>query len=235
MHESSFLYTLFMKVIPGLGVIPEHLFYAGVVTLLLLTLAVATHRRFSSHHADLLPDDRITAAALLETAYEAVEGLALDIIGPQGKRYLPLLCTCALFILTANVLGLFPGFRPATDNINVTAACGLTVFLAYHFFGLREHGLKYFKHFVGPIPWLAPLMIPIELIGHLARPLSLSLRLMGNMVGDHMALGIFLAMIPLLVPVPIMALGLFVALVQTFVFTLLSMVYISGAVAHGEH
>jgi F-type H+-transporting ATPase subunit a len=151
--------------------------------------------------------------------------------------------TLALFILFNNLSGLIPGFLPATDNTNTTFACSVTVFVLTHAFGFREHGIKYLKHFVfiNPAwPWpanalLSIIMCPIELVGHLARPLSLGLRLFGNILGDHKVTAIFFGLIPLLLPLPFMILGLFVCFVQAFVFILLSMIYFSGAIAHEEH
>jgi F-type H+-transporting ATPase subunit a len=135
-------------------------------------------------------------------------------------------------------LGLVPGFLPPTDNLNTTVACALVVFFATHYYGVRTYGIKYLKHFLGPVLWLAPLMIPIEIISHLARVLSLSMRLFGNIMADHMLLSLTLAA-PLILPLflsPLsMVLGVFVSLIQTFIFILLSMIYISLAVEEAEH
>ena len=135
-----------------------------------------------------------------------------------------------------------PGFQPPTANLNTTLALALPVFFATHFFGVKEHGLAYFKHFFGPIlKWYAlplmAIMLLIEIISHLARPLSLSLRLLGNMYGDHQVFAVFMGLlaVPLIYPIPILALGLVVCIVQTLVFCLLSMVYIGLAVAHEDH
>jgi len=166
---------------------------------------------------------------------ESLSGIIQDSMGPRGKEFILLVGTLALFILFNNLSGLVPGFLPATDNVNTTFACSLTVFVMTHYYGFKEHGIKYLKHFAGPFWWLAPLMIPIELIGHIARPLSLGLRLFGNITGDHLVTAIFFGLVPLLVPLPVMFLGLFVAFVQTFVFMLLSMAYFSGAISHEEH
>jgi F-type H+-transporting ATPase subunit a len=130
---------------------------------------------------------------------------------------------------------LIPGFLPATDTLKTNVGLALLVFLLTHLFGLREHGLGYLKHFAGPVWYLAPLMLPIELIGHVARPVSLSLRLMGNMFADHKVLGTFFFFVPLLVPLPFYVLGILVCVVQAVVFTLLSIVYVEMAVAHEGH
>jgi F-type H+-transporting ATPase subunit a len=133
-------------------------------------------------------------------------------------------------------MALIPGFVPPTDNINTNLAMSLTVFVYYHIMGVKAHGLKgYLKHFMGPILWLAPLIFVTEIIGHCVRPLSLSLRLFGNITGDHLVLGIFSNLVPVLVPVAFLALGLFVSFIQAFVFSLLSMIYINLATAHEEH
>jgi F-type H+-transporting ATPase subunit a len=136
-------------------------------------------------------------------------------------------------------LGLIPGFSPATDNFNTTLALGIFVFLYYNYQGIKEQGLwGHIKHFMGPVWYLAILIFPIELISHAVRPLSLGLRLQGNMKGDHLVLSIFSGLVPYLVPIPFYVIGLFVCFMQAFVFTLLTMVYISLSTAthdHGEH
>jgi F-type H+-transporting ATPase subunit a len=152
-----------------------------------------------------------------------------ETMGPKGRRYFPLIATLALFILLSNLIGLIPGFAPPTASINTNVALALSVFAMTHIVGIREHGLRYYKHFVGPIWWLAPLLLPIEIIGHLARPLSLSLRLFGNMYGHEIILMIFFTLVPFLLPIPMMVMGILVAFIQTFVFTLLAMIYIAGA------
>src|SRR6185503_2683227 len=128
-----------------------------------------------------------------------------------------------------------PGFLPPTSTLKTNLAMSVLVFLLSHVFGVREHGLKYFKHFLGPIWWLSPLMLPIELISHIARPVSLSLRLMGNMLADHKVVMSFFALIPIVVPLPFLLLGLLVCVIQALVFTSLAMVYIGMAIEHEEH
>jgi F-type H+-transporting ATPase subunit a len=177
-----------------------------------------------------------------EVVIEAFYGLLDQMIGKQGRQFLPLIGTAGLFILTSNLLGNIPGFQPPTANWNTTVALAVTVFLSYNYFGIRKHGLlNYLKHFCGPIWWLAPLMFPIELIGHLARPVSLSVRLFGNIFGEESVIVILLSLVWLVMPyfiwlIIMLPLSLFTAAVQTFVFLMLSMVYIAGAVeeGHGE-
>jgi len=177
-----------------------------------------------------------------EVVIEAFYGLLDQMIGKQGRQFLPLIGTAGLFILTSNLLGNIPGFQPPTANWNTTVALAVTVFLSYNYFGIRKHGLlNYLKHFCGPIWWLAPLMFPIEFIGHLARPVSLSVRLFGNIFGEESVIVILLSLVWLVMPyfiwlIIMLPLSLFTAAVQTFVFLMLSMVYIAGAVeeGHGE-
>jgi F-type H+-transporting ATPase subunit a len=144
----------------------------------------------------------------------------------------------AFFILFSNLLGLVPGFLPPTDNLNTTVACALVVFFATHYYGIKTHGLKYIKHFMGPVWWLSPLFFIIEVISHLARVLSLSMRLFGNIMADHTLLSLTLltpSFLVIFLPPLAMFLGIFVSLIQAFIFTLLSMVYISLAIEEAEH
>jgi F-type H+-transporting ATPase subunit a len=171
---------------------------------------------------------------ILEAYHSFIEGLAKDIIGPEGKQYVPILGTLGLFILTGNLMGLIPIFKSPTSSINVTFSCALTVFIYYNYQGLRRHGVAYLKHFAGPVLWLAPIMIPIEIIGQLARPVSLSFRLFGNIFGEDTIILILAGLVPFIVPLPMMCLAVFTSLIQTLVFLMLSSVYIAGAIAH-EH
>lgn len=171
----------------------------------------------------------------LEAYHRFVANLAKDIIGPEGAKYVPLLGTLGFFILTGNLMGLIPIFKSPTASINVTFACAITVFVYYHSQGIKEQGiLNYLKHFTGPVWWLAPIFVPIEIIGHLARPVSLSFRLFGNIFGEDTIIVILAGLVPFLVPLPMMCLAVFTSLIQTLVFLMLSSVYIAGAVAH-EH
>jgi len=165
----------------------------------------------------------------IEICILGIEKTIVDNMGERGKPFFPLIATLAFFILTSNLLGLIPGFFPPTANLNTTAACALIVFFTTHIVGVRHHGLGYFKHFMGPVWWLTPLMIPVEIIGHLSRPLSLSFRLFGNMNGHELILLIFFGLVPFLVPLPMMVLGVLVAFLQTFVFMLLAVIYIQGS------
>ena len=181
----------------------------------------------------IVPPRRFGMRNVLEMITDATYGLMVQVMGEKNaRRHLPLIGSLALFILFSNVMALIPGCGVPTTTLKTNLGLALLVFLATHYYGIKEHGIAYFKHFLGPIPLLAPLMLPIELISHIARPASLSLRLMGNMAADHKVVFTFFTLIPILVPVPFLILGLLVSVVQTLVFCLLSMVYISMATAH---
>ncbi|MBN2360155.1 MAG: F0F1 ATP synthase subunit A [Deltaproteobacteria bacterium] len=214
----------------------QHVFGALLVLIVLMLLALVANRRLANLEANIVPDGKLGLLAALELVVEALYGISKDIIGPETKRYFPLIGTLALYIFFCNALGLIPGFEPPTNNVSTNAACALFVFFYYNYQGLRVNGLGHITHMANPMgSWwgwfLAPLMFPVELIGHLARPLSLTLRLFGNMVGDHAVVLGFAGMIPLLVPIPFQALGLLVCVIQALVFCLLTATYIGMATA----
>ncbi|MHB8765150.1 MAG: F0F1 ATP synthase subunit A [Deferrisomatales bacterium] len=218
---------------------PAHHVSNGIlIVLIILCLVVLARSRVKTDlntDDDLVPDGTLTVRNTLELMVSGIMKIMEDSMGHAAPRFLYLVGALAFFILFSNLSGLVPGFVPPTDNLNTTAACALVVFFATHYYGFKEHGLAYLKHFAGPFWWLAWLMIPIEIISHLARPMSLSLRLFGNIMGDHKVGAIFFMLAPIGIPVFTMVLGLFVSFVQTFVFMLLTMVYIGGAIEHAEH
>ena len=165
----------------------------------------------------------------MEVVVGGVENMIVETMGEHGRPYFPLVATVGLFVLVSNLIGLIPGFFPPTANINTTAACAIVVFIATHVVGVKRHGIGYIKHFCGPILWLTPVMFFIEVIGHLSRPLSLTLRLFGNMNGHELVLIIFFGLAPFLVPLPMMLMGVLVSFIQAFVFMLLTMIYIQGS------
>ena len=170
----------------------------------------------------------------MEAIIGGIENMVVETMGAHGRPFFPLVATLALFILVSNLMGLIPGFFPPTANINTTAACAVVVFVTTHVVGVKEHGVKYIKHFLGPIIWLAPMMFFIELIGHLSRVISLTLRLFGNMNGHELVLMIFFGLAPFLVPLPMMLMGVLVSFIQAFVFMLLAMIYIQGSLEHAH-
>jgi F-type H+-transporting ATPase subunit a len=236
--------------------IPDQVLYMWIVMGILLIVAVVATRRLQ-----LVPrGSQNFMEVLLEQFVKELD----ETIGHDGRRYLPLIATLGLFILTSNLMGLVPGLIATTANLNTTAACALIVFFTYHWIGVRKQGLvPYLKHFAGPVPLaLKPLMFVIEIISHCARPLSLSLRLFGNMMAGHILLAIFFFMMGLngmlgwaltgslggiLVGAPATAilvvfvvgflfpLKLLVAVIQTFIFCKLAMLYIAEAVAETDH
>jgi F-type H+-transporting ATPase subunit a len=239
--------------LPG---IPDHVTYTWVVMIILAGLAFAASRNVA-----LVPRG---LQNFFEVVLEQFQQLIDDVIGVEGRRYLPLIATLGLFILTGNLLSLVPGMNGPTTNLNTTAACALVVFFSYHYIGVRKQGaLTYLKHFAGPVPLaLKPLMFVIEIISHLARPLSLTLRLFGNMVGGHILLAIIFFLMGLQgligwalsggalgaiiggiggVVVVVFTVGflyplkILVSFLQAFIFVMLTMLYISGAIEEAEH
>jgi len=214
MHTLSFLNLAF----PG---IPTHVTYTWLVMLFLIVLSFLATRRLNINPGPI--------QNIMEVIIDAFHKLLMDTMGPEGKRFFPLIATIGLFILVSNVMGLIPGFESPTANLNTNLTMALVVFFLTHIVGVKVQGIKYLKQFVGPNPWLAPLMIPIELVGHIARPVSLTFRLFGNIEGGHIVLAVIVLLVPLLVPLPILVLKLLICFIQTLVFMLLSMMYIAGA------
>jgi len=171
-----------------------------------------------------------------EVIISGMEDFMAENMGKEGaKMMFPMLATFALYILVANMIGLIPGFMSPTSNLNITLGCTLIVFFTTHILGLKFHGAGYIKHFLGPIPWLIPLMFPIEVISHLARILSLSIRLFGNIMAKETLLGIlFMLAGAYFAPLPILCLGVFVSIVQALVFVLLSILYFSASMEHAH-
>ncbi len=201
--------------------IPAHVTYTWALCIALIVLAFVATRKLSVYPGRL---QNVT-----EVIIGGFDNLLNEIMGPHGRKFFPLIATLGLFIFFSNFMGAFAGMKSPTSDINTTVALALVVFFSTHVVGIATHGFKYIKQFLGPVWWLAPLMLPIEIVSHLSRPLSLSFRLFGNIKGGDLVLIILLILVPLIVPMPIMALKLFVYIVQTFVFVLLSMMYIASA------
>jgi F-type H+-transporting ATPase subunit a len=195
--------------------------HAWLVMAILLGLAIAVRKGLKKIPGPL--------QNFMEMVIGAIEKLIGDNMGERGRAFFPLIATLAFFILTSNLIGLVPGFYPPTANLNTTVACAIIVFITTHIIGIKTHGFKYVKHFMGPVWWLAPFMFFVEIIGHLSRPLSLSFRLFGNMNGHELILIIFFTLAPFLVPLPMMLMGVLIAFLQSFVFMLLATIYIQGS------
>jgi F-type H+-transporting ATPase subunit a len=207
--------------------IPPHITYTVLIMVLLVGLGVLASRRIG-----LVPAG---AQNVMELVVGGLEEFMVEITGEEGRSFYPYIGTCFIFILAANLIGLIPGFFSPTANINTTLAMALCTFVFTHYLGLKYHGVKYIKHFLGPIPWLAPLFFPIELVGHTARVLSLTLRLFGNIMGEDLVLMILLLLAgQFFAPLPMMFLAVFTSAVQAFIFTLLSMMYFAGSMEHAH-
>jgi F-type H+-transporting ATPase subunit a len=216
--------------------VPDHIVMALVVVFILLSIALVVRRKLSV-------DNPTPAQHIIEVIIEAIQGFMREVIGKNAKQFAPLIFTLAFYIFVGNILGQVPGFISPTANLNITASCAICVFVYYNYHGIRKHGiLKYLKHFAGPVWWLAWLLFPIEIVSHLARPFSLSMRLFGNIFAEELIIGSLNKFVfPFLASIPVMFLGLFAGTIQAFIFILLTMVYLSGAVedsheeGHAEH
>ncbi|SMP02788.1 F-type H+-transporting ATPase subunit a [Venenivibrio stagnispumantis] len=172
---------------------------------------------------------------IFEIYIQFVDNMLKENMGEKGRKYFPLVAGIGLFVFFGNLIGMIPGFESPTANLNTTMALALLVFFYYNFEGIRENGLGYFKHFLGPIPAMAPVFIIIELLSHLSRPITLALRLFANMTGGELISVVLIMLVPLLVPLPGMLIHFIAVFLQTYVFMVLTTVYIAGAITHVEH
>jgi len=227
-HPYMFFVKLFEWI--GLGHFAHaypHVIYSWVVMIFLIVCGAIAAKSIS-----LIPGK---AQNFFEIVISGMEEFMVDITGDEGRWFFPIIATLFLYIATCNLCGLIPGFFPPTASINTTLSCAIPVFVFTHYIGVKYHGVKYIKHFLGPVWWMSPLIFVIELIGHLARIMSLSFRLFGNIMGHELVLAIlFLLAGAFLAPLPIMAMGIFVSFVQAFVFFLLSIMYFAGAMEHAH-
>ncbi len=199
-----------------------HVSYTWVVMVFLISVAFMLNKKMS-----VVPG---RVQSLFEIIFGALLGLATQIMGEKhARQYFPMIAALALFIFFCNVAGLIPGFDSPTNNWNTTAACAIVVFIYYQYIGIKAHGFSYVKHFMGPVLFLAPLIFVIEVISHFARPLSLSMRLFGNIFGEDTALIVLFGLVPALVPLPMMVMAVFTSALQAFVFVILTIIYISGS------
>jgi F-type H+-transporting ATPase subunit a len=224
---------------PGQEVIPDF-----IVMSLLILVAVSALCLFIRSRLSVENPGKLQLA--LEEAVSFLNGMLDDFVGPKGRSYLGLVGTMFIFILIGNLMGLVPGLKSPTSNINVTLGCALTVFVYYQFHGFKEQGVVgYVKHFMvppGAPVWIAPIYFPIEIISHLSRVLSLSVRLFGNIFGEDLVILILASIVPFVVPLPMMFLGLVTSALQAYIFAMLTTIYLAGAVVvehgpdrHGEH
>jgi F-type H+-transporting ATPase subunit a len=217
---------------PGHEVIPDFIVMSLVVFVAVSVLCLLIRSRLSVENPG-----KVQLA--LEEAVSFLYSMVDDYIGPKGRSYVTLVGTMFIFILIGNLMGLVPGLKSPTSNINVTLGCALTVFVYYQFHGFKEQGvLGYLKHFLAPpgAPiWIAPIYLPVEIISHLSRVLSLSVRLFGNIFGEDLVILIIASIVPFVVPLPMMFLGLITAALQAYIFAMLTTIYLAGAVVvdHG--
>lgn len=207
-----------------------------LVAVLVVLVGVAVKSRLENTNEAVVPDDGLTLRTFMEAFLGYFYDLAKSVMDAErAKKYFPIIGTSATFVFFSNIMALIPGLPVATSSLNITLGCALVVFIYFNMVGIQTNGVGYIKHLMGPKWWLAPLILPIEVISLCVRPITLAVRLMLNMAVDHLILGIFLALVAVLVPLPVMALGIVVVIVQTLVFTLLTSIYIGLATEHEEH
>jgi F-type H+-transporting ATPase subunit a len=235
------------------AILPEHTFFALIAALLLIVFALRARAGLARAKNPIVPEEKLAARNIAELLLEFVIIRQSDaIIGKAGRKYVPYFASFFFFILFSNLMGLLPGFLPPTGNLNTTLGLAVVSFVGYNLIGVREQGMGYLKHFAGPMTSLpgqgfasklafAPVLVIsilfffiLELFSHGFRPVSLSLRLFGNMMGDHEVIGAFIGLTKLVIPVAFYAMGTLVSVIQAFVFTLLSMIYVALAVSHGH-
>lgn len=236
-------YNFIEQVVEAAGKEPRHglvAFSSAVfVSVIILLLAVAARYSLNRKADRLVPDGSLTVRNFFDIISSFIVWLGDNAMGRENRNYLPFVATLFFYIFTMNLLGLFPGFVMPTDVFQFNLGVGLCVFTMYNYWGIRDGGLgHYLKHLWGPVWWLGFLLFPIELVSQTVRPLTLSLRLFGNMTGDHLALSIFSNLTKgtyaFWIPIVFYILGTIVSFIQAFVFTLLTMIYIRLAVAHEE-
>jgi F-type H+-transporting ATPase subunit a len=218
--------------------IPEHIVSFLFIGLLLLIVGLIYRAKLAKAANPVIPDRGITFRNMVELYGQFMYTQCTAVIGEkEGPKYFKFVSVLFILIFLSNIIGLIPGFLPPTEQINTTFALGVFAFVYYNIKGCKELGVvNYIKHFAGPIWYMAILIFPLEIIANLVRPLSLGLRLQGNIMGDHLVLGVFSGLAPYIVPIPVYILGILVCTIQAYVFTMLSMVYISLATAHhGDH
>jgi len=215
----------------------EHILTFSLVGILLIIAGLIYRAKTVNTESAVVPDRGITFKNMVELYGTFIYGQAKAVLGEkEAPKHFQYIATLFLLILVSNLIGLIPGFLPPTETINTTLPLGFLTFFYFNYKGIREVGfVNYFSHFAGPLWYLSVLIFPIEIISTCIRPISLSLRLYGNMFGDHMVLSIFSGLAPAIIPIVFLILGLLVCFIQAYVFTILSMVYISLATAHHDH
>jgi F-type H+-transporting ATPase subunit a len=225
-------FTWFSLLPKPLSLLPEHTVTAWFVMIVLVLLALRFRAAVGKAQDPVIPEAGLSIRNVLEALIDIVVGLSDSIMGHHGRKYASLFVSLFLFILASNFLGLVPGFLPPTSVFWTNLGLGLVSFFAYHYFGVQAHGVGYFKQFLGPMLLLAPLFVLIEVFSHIFRPMSLAIRLYGNMSGDHLVLEIFTNLTKLGIPVIFYILGSLVSVIQAAIFTILSVIYVAMAISH---
>ena len=217
--------------------IPGHTLTLLMIGSILLFIGFLYRSKIAKVSDVVVPDSTITLRSVIELYGDFIYGQCKSIIGEkEAPKYFSFISTIFILIFISNLIGLIPGFLPPTEYLSTTLAFGAATFIYYNIQGCKEQGtLNYLKHFAGPLWYLSFLIFPIEIVSNLIRPLSLALRLRFNMMGDHIVLSEATNLMPALLPIPFMILGLLVSLIQAYVFTVLTMVYIQMAVEHHDH
>ncbi len=206
------------------------------VLLLILLIAARVRSRLNQTDEAIIPEDKLTLRTFMEAFLAYFYDLAKSVMDAErAKKYFPLIGTAAVFVFFSNVMALIPGMPVATSNLSITLGTALVVFVLFNAYGLMTNGFGYIAHLAGPAWYLAPLMFPIEVISLCVRPVTLAVRLMVNMAADHLMLGLFMSLVAVVVPIPVMLLGCLVVLIQTLVFTMLTCIYIGMATEHEAH
>lgn len=218
--------------VPSVGHDYAHVATAATVSVGLMATGLYARKALGTGETAVMPESQFSVRGIFEMITEMIGNLAKLVIGHDGLKYVPMFAAIFTFVLINNLTGLIPGVVPATENFNTTFALGLVSFIGYHYYGVKENGIGFFKHYLGPFLPLALIMLPIELISNFLRPMTLGLRLANVMAGDHIVVGVFLDIAPAFAPIPFFILGILVSLIQAFVFTVLSMVYVAMATAH---
>ena len=215
----------------------EYVLTFVITSIILFGITFLYRSSLSSSKNPVVPDKGITVKNVVESYGQFIMNQCKTVIGEKdGPEYFSFVATIFIVIFINNMIGLIPGFLPPTEKVNTTLALGVFSFIYYNYVGCKKLGVvNYLKHFAGPLWYMAVLIFPIEIISNFVRPVSLALRLRGNMYGDHLVLSVFSDMVPLIVPIVFMALGILISFIQAYVFTALSMVYISLASAHHDH
>ena len=235
-HNAGYLGDTFVKGQKPTWQSTEPIIAAVLVALALIIVGLVVRAGFAKQDERVVPEARLSLLTFVELFLGYFYDLAKSILGPErAKKYFPVIGTSACFVFLSNALAMVPGSPVPTTSLGITLGCGLVVFILFNIYGLKENGMAYIKHLAGPAWYLAPLMFVIETISLLVRPMTLALRLMLNMAVDHLIVGIFAGLVAVLVPLPFMALGVLVLIVQTLVFTMLTTVYIGLATEHEAH